>query len=129
MTNDIAAYDFVRANAEYRTDVRRRFVRDALAAAPDVARVNDYDERQAIYSACHCAMMDIIDQLFPNEENDFCPTVCTSDVAWEVMYALNFHEDDAQGIEARSGETERLDPKDESPVGTADAPKGGRHDQ
>lgn len=102
-------WNFADANARYRRDVREGFEREITG------------ERGA-YSEAHFAIMSIIEQLFPNEKNDFCPMVCSSDVAWEVMYALNFHEIDAQAIEARRAETERLGARHESAVATPCAP-------
>lgn len=99
-----SAWSFAEANAWYRADVRRRMLAEAATAAPHYrARNPKMSEDQAFYTAIHGAVMTIIEQLFPNEENNHCPTVCPSDVAWDVMYALGFHE--AQAIEARRATT------------------------
>ena len=89
-------WDFQQDKAWYRKDVRQRMLQDAAEAMPVLRAANpDMPESAVPYSAVHSAVMTIIDQLFPNEGNDHCPTVCTSDVAWEVMYALGFQEGDA----------------------------------
>lgn len=94
------AWDFKEANAWYREDVRRRMLAEATELAPKYRTANpDMSEDEALYSAVHGAVMTIIDQLFGDEDN--APTLCASDVAWEVMYALGFHE--AQAIEVRQG--------------------------
>jgi hypothetical protein len=98
-----SAWNFAEANSLYRKDVRRLMLAEASELAPQYRAANPaMDENEAFYSAVHGAVMTIIDQLLGDEGD--CPTVCTSDVAWEVMYALGFHE--AQAIEARRDETQ-----------------------
>ena len=87
-------WDFKQANLWFRRDCARRFANETVLIMPEIAAANPTMTASDVpYSAAHCAVMDIIDQLFED-----APTKCTSDIAWEVMYALGFDERAANAL-------------------------------